>query len=61
MTSRQLQSGDAKIRKYEIMKTVVNIYLNEQTIKQTIFWKGEVTTTVQAINLWVLFLSVKRI
>ena len=35
-----LQSDDAKTRKYEILKTVVNMYLNEQTIWQTTFWKG---------------------
>ena len=27
-----LQSDDAKTGKYEIMKTAVNMYLNEQTI-----------------------------
>ena len=44
-----LQSDDAKTGKHEIMKTVVNMYSNEQTIQQTIFWKGELTTTVQTI------------
>ena len=34
-----LQSDDAKTGKYEIMETVVNMYLNEQTIWQTTFCK----------------------
>ena len=45
-----LQSDDAKTGKYQIMKTVVNMYLTSKQFDRPHFGKGLLATTVQAIN-----------